>query len=449
MLRNILSSKIFIVSLISLLLIIPLSLISEKIDERNRYFQQAKNSVSQSWTGSQTIVGPLIVIPYKIKTTSKVWNKETNEHTLKTSKLSRKSLLLPHSIKIDSSVTVDNRYKGIYKIPVYTTLLKLNGAIDSQLIIKELDRINKLENLISVDAPFLSVTVSDPRGINSIPVLSWGEREINFNPGSKLSANNNGIHAVLPKTKSDTQSKTPFDFQLEIRGMETLSFVPVGQQADVQISSLWPHPEFTGKFLPISRVIDETGYRAQWKITSFASNIVNKVKHCEQGNCKGLFSSHFGVRHIEPVDIYLQSERSVKYALLFIGLSFIAFFIFEVMKKLPIHAVQYTLVGFAISVFYLLLFSLSEHIAFALAYLISTLSCVSLLLFYLSYVLRGFRQAGLFASLLLLLYGVLYVIISAEDYALLMGSVLAFSTLAIVMAITRNIDWQAEGEARQ
>jgi inner membrane protein len=142
----------------------------------------------------------------------------------------------------------------------------------------------------------------------------------------------------------------------------------------------------------------------------------------------------------------LQSERSVKYGMLFIGLSFISFFIFEVIMKLAIHPIQYTLVGFAIATFYLLLISLSEHINFLLAYFIASICCTSLLLAYLRYVLSGYKQAIAFSGVLLILYAVLYVIISAEDLALVMGAFLTFTSLGIVMFVTRNIDWYEVGE---
>ena len=228
--------------------------------------------------------------------------------------------------------------------------------------------------------------------------------------------------------------------------MEGLSFIPVGKEAEISATSPWPHPQFTGSFLPVTREISQQGYQAVWKITSFASNITDKISKCEYGMCNELFSSEFGVKHIEAVDVYLQSERSVKYGMLFIGLSFISFFIFEIIMRLPIHPIQYTLVGIAIAIFYLLLISLSEHISFFFAYVIASLCCTGLLMFYLRYVLGGYKQALGFSVLLSLLYAVLYVIISAEDLALVMGAFVTFTSLAIVMFATRNIDWYRVGE---
>jgi inner membrane protein len=354
-------------------------------------------------------------------------------------------------VTIDAVIKNEIRYKGIYKVPIYTTLLSVSGELDTRLLQKEIETIiettKEAGESVKIGKAYLATTVSDPRGINSTPTLNWMGEEISFKPGSELSANSSGIHAYLPDLDDHADSKKiDFTFHLELRGMESLSFVPVGEEVTLKLSSSWPHPEFIGQFLPVSRTVDETGYRAEWKITSFASDILEKVRQCESGNCSQLFNGQLGVRHIEPVDVYSQSERSVKYGFLFIGLSFISFFIFETVRELPIHAIQYTLVGCAIAIFYLLLVSLSEHIEFALAYAIATFSCVGMLLYYLRYVLGGHKEAAAFSGLLLLLYGVLYVIISAEDYAFLMGGCLTFVTLFVVMISTRNIDWYQVGD---
>jgi len=449
--QKILSLKIAVISLIALILMIPLSMISGKISERSNYLLEAKNSVANSWTGRQKIVGPIIVVPYVVETKVEVWNEKKKEKKYQVRKASKKRFFFPEQLNVETSVANDVRYKGIYKVPVYTAQLKVSGSVDLKAIHKSIKVIKEEGDAVLMGKPYLFATVSDPRGINSIPSLNWSDQKLAFSPGSRLPKNNNGIHAFLPNLDQPDLVKLAsknidFSFQLELRGMETVSFVPVGKEVNVKVGSSWPHPEFTGMFLPTSRTISESGYKAEWKITSFASNIADKVKRCERGKCNELFANSFGVKHIETVDVYLQSERSVKYGLLFIGLSFIAFFVFEIVKKLPIHAIQYTLVGFSIATFYLLLVSLSEHIPFALAYMIATVCCASLLLFYLRYVLRGFREAIGFSSLLILLYGVLYVIISAEDFALLMGSLLTFIALFIVMLSTRNIDWYAISE---
>jgi inner membrane protein len=408
----------------------------------------AKNSVASSWTGTQQVMGPIVVIPYSIEKQEEVWNERKKETTFKTKTVYKQRYLFPDKLNVEAAIENDVRYKGIYKIPVYTSLLNVSGQLSKDSLTETIKSIQDKGDNVTIGKAYVTTTVSDPRGINRIPTLTWNNEKLSFNPGSKIKSYNNGIHAFIPSIETTDQAVN-FTYQLEIRGMETISFVPVGEEASVKVSSDWPHPEFVGMFLPASRTIDGSGYQAEWNVTSFASNIAAKVKRCERGNCNDLMATSFGVKHIETVDVYLQSERSVKYGLLFIGLSFVAFFVFEILKKLPIHAIQYTLVGFAIATFYLLLVSLSEHIEFALAYGIASVCCVGLLLFYLRYVLRGFKHALAFAGILLLLYGVLYVIISAEDFALLMGASLTFLILGMVMVSTRNIDWYEVGERIQ
>ncbi|WDE05105.1 cell envelope integrity protein CreD [Thalassomonas viridans] len=440
-----LSIKLAVIGFVSLLLLIPLTMISGKITERSEFLFQAKQDVSQSWTGKQTVMTALVVFPYEVDQEVTLVDKITRKKTLHISRVARHKLLIPDSINIQAGISNDIRQKGIYKIPVYTGKLNISGIINPASWQNMIREIEKEAAGGSIGRPYLTTTVSDPRGINSIPSLSWQGKTLPFLPGSKLAENNQGLHAYLPDT-GHKLGPINFDFQLELRGMQTLSFIPAGREAEVNASSSWPHPQFTGAFLPVVREISQNGYRASWKITSFASNIGDKVSQCESGACEALFTSDFGVKHIEAVDIYLQSERSVKYGMLFIGLSFISFFIFEIMMKLPIHPIQYSLVGFAIAIFYLLLISLSEHIPFVLAYLTASLACTALLLCYLRYVLAGFKQALVFSALLLLLYGILYIIISAEDLALVMGALLTFIALALIMFTTRHINWYQVGE---
>ncbi len=441
-----LSIKIAIISFICLFLLVPLNMISGKISERAQFLTQAKMSVSQSWTGKQTIMSALIVIPYEIDQPISLIDKITQKKTLHINKITKHKFIIADQINITASINNDLRHKGIYKIPVYTATLDVSGKITQQTLQTTLKQIQQEENNPIIGRAYFSIAISDPRGINSLPTLQWQDTKLPFNAGSKLTKQNKGLHSYLPKLNYNLTEPLIFKYQLALRGMEAISFITAGNEMSVNVSSLWPHPQFIGSFLPIARTVYDNGYQANWKITSLASNIYEKINQCANGSCEPLFNSHFGIKHIEAVDIYLQAERSVKYGMLFIGLSFLTFFIFEVMMKLPIHPIQYTLVGFAIATFYLLLVSLSEHINFLLAYLIATICCTSLLFTYLRYMLASYKKALLFSALLLILYAVLYIIISAEDFALVMGAFLTFVSLAIIMITTRNINWYKVGE---
>jgi len=441
-----LAIKLGIIGFIALLLVIPLEMISDKITERASFLQDAKQSVSRSWTASQNVLSALVVIPYEVHKQITVIDSITKEKHQKIKKTFHHKFIIPEKLHINANIKNSMRHKGIYNVPVYTSNIDINGYITNANLLKEINAIQSEGKKVVVNHPFFSIVLSDPRGINSIPTLKWENQDIAFNPGSELATNANGLHAMLPYIDLKTPSKINFSYQLALRGMEQLSFIPIGIETKINVQSKWPHPQFFGSFLPTESKIDSNGYIADWNITSFASNIVDKVKSCEKEACGPLFSGDIGIKHIETVDVYVQSERTVKYGMLFIGLSFITFFIFETLMKLPIHPIQYCLVGFANATFYLLLISLSENIAFGLAYLIASACCSCLLLLYLKPVLKKAKYAYAFSGVLAGLYGALFIIISMEDLALVMGSCLIFSALALVMYTTRHINWYQIGD---
>jgi len=383
-------------------------------------------------------MGPVLIVPYTMEWQVKIQDSDSKVK-YRTERKTKYRYIIPETLNIMTEVNTDIRYKGIYEVPVYTSRWHIDGRFNPDLLVKERVALEKKANVTHVGQPFLSLGIADPRGINSTPSLKWSDQTIAFAPGSRQWEKSQGIHALLPDLTS--VADPVFSFQLDIRGMEALNVVPVARDVSVQVKADWPHPEFVGAFLPNNRQITAEQFDAHWQVTSFATNIDEKIKRCEVGACDELNSIAFGVRLVEPVDVYLQSERSVKYGMLFIGVCFIAFLILELTKDLKIHSVQYLLVGLAMAIFYLLLISLSEHIAFSYAYGIATIACASLLLFYVSHVLKNSREAGLFALSLLLLYGTLFVIIQAEDFALLMGAGLTFFLLSTVMFVTRKIDW--------
>lgn len=229
---------------------------------------------------------------------------------------------------------------------------------------------------------------------------------------------------------------------MDLQGLKRLGFLPLGRDTHLKLASAWPHPSFEGRFLPVSREITDAGFTANWETSFLASNMEQHFTDClERQNCTEFAGNLLTTAFIQPVDIYLQGERSLKYAILFVGLTFLAFFLFEILKSLKIHPIQYGLVGAALALFYLLLLSLSEHIAFPLAYVSASAACVSMLGFYVSFVLGNVRRGLGFGGALAGLYGALYVLIRSEDHALLMGTLLLTAVLLVVMIITRKVNW--------
>ena len=438
-----LAIKLGAIGFIALLLMVPLAMIDGKITERAAYLQQAKQRVSDSWTGNQVVLPTLFILPYEVHRKVNITNSATKEITSQVQKSTYYKFIVPEKVSLSANVDNSIRHKGIYNVPVYTAQLYVTGAFDGKKINQLKKELSDQYEQVTFKTPYLSAVVSDPRGINSIPVLEWQNKTLTFKPGSRLPQKYAGIHA--PLSAVNEQGLNNFSYMLELRGMEQLSFIPIGLENELTVKSSWPHPQFIGDFLPTASEINKQGYQAKWHITSFANNIEEKALSCEKNNCEAFFSGSLGIKHIETVDVYLQSERTVKYGMLFIGLSFITFFIFETLMKLPIHPIQYSLVGLANAIFYLLLISLSENIPFGVAYLIASLCCVALLMFYLKPILKQNRYVYLFSTVLTILYGVLYIIINMEDLALMMGSFLTFFVLAIIMFSTRNIDWYKVG----
>jgi inner membrane protein len=226
--------------------------------------------------------------------------------------------------------------------------------------------------------------------------------------------------------------------------MEKFSFTPIAENNTIALKSSWQHPSFNGSFLPVSKKISDAGFSGNWSISSLSSsNQANFNKALYNNESSGRSLESLSVNFIEPINVYSQADRATKYGLLFIGLTFAGFFLFEVLKQLRIHPAQYTLVGLAMAMFYLLLISFAEIIGFAFSYLIASASCVLLLGYYLSFVLKSKTNGFVFAGFLTALYGALYGILASEDNAMLMGSLLVFGLLATAMIVTRKVDWYA------
>jgi inner membrane protein len=266
-----------------------------------------------------------------------------------------------------------------------------------------------------------------------------------------------GFQAVWSGTAVDAKTTLSAIVTLDLVGTEDLSFVPIGEQSRFKLTSDWPHPSFNGRFLPERRSVTDQGFQAEWTLSSLASRsgqeLLTGSGLCAPDEPQAAPASparpapscleRFGVAFIDPVSTYVLSDRATKYGLLFIVLTFVAVGLVEVMRRLRVHPVQYALVGCALASFFLLLVSLSEHVAFGLAYAVAATACTLLLGYYGAHVLRGWRAGLAFAAGIGALYGLLYLLLISEQSSLVLGSVLLFAVLAAVMFVTRRIDWYA------
>jgi inner membrane protein len=293
---------------------------------------------------------------------------------------------------------------------------------------------------------FLSIGVTDMRGIKDNISIKWDDISKAMEPGVEhADMLQSGINAKIPLSDTDVKNKIhSFSLALNINGSGQLDFLPLGKRTDIRLSSAWSSPSFEGAFLPEEREISASGFTAHWKILHLNRNYPQQWT----GNGYDVGPSAFGVNLLLPVNEYQKIMRTTKYAILFIALTFLAFYMIEIMSQRLVHAIQYLLVGFALCLFYALLLSLSEHLAFGLAYAIAAAACTVCIAGYARAVLHSIRLSALVSGLISVLYGFLYVVLQQEDYALLMGSIGLFIVLAGLMFITRKIDWYALGAGK-
>lgn len=414
--------KFFIIGFLGLMLSIALVLVRETVSERSQRREQVYKDMALTTAGSQVVAGPFLVMPYEL-TTSKGESSAHNE------------ILLPRDLVMDAGMQTEKRYRSLYEILLYGTQTKLEGNFEftepRNISVPQGSTLRWLQ-------PYLVVLIQDNRGLTRIPVVTWANKSFEVKPGNgglNLGIDG-GFHSDLPPDilKGGTFA---FAVDLNLQGMQSFSWIPVGEKTRVTLKADWPHPSFQGRALPREHQITKAGFEATWDSTQFSSNIAQLIR----GSGAGLQNQEVGVRLIQPVDVYLQAERSVKYGFLFIGLTFAAFLLFETLKRLSIHPVQYGLVGLALVLFYVLLLALSEHIAFVWAYALAALASVGLLGFYVRYVVHSWRNSLVFTGSLGTLYAVVYGILMSEDYALLYGACLLFVLLASAMVVTRRVKW--------
>ncbi|WP_369937401.1 cell envelope integrity protein CreD [Xanthomonas tesorieronis] len=419
-----------------LLLLIPLMMIRGTVQDRQRYRDEAVQRVSQSKAGEQRLLGPLRVVPWTQVRDVAVVDAD-GKRSVKRETENGYDVQTPRHLAISGELKPSQRNIGLFKVQVYSWHARLKAEFDDFDYAAVEGR--------SYGQPYLVVGIEDVRGLVGTPNLRTDGKALALQPGSlALSGQSKGVHALLPALADARQGKLTdlhsVEMEFVLDGTQGLSIVPVGDDNQIALTSPWPHPLFGGRFLPNERSISEKGFQANWALSSLATGAQSQL--FSGGEIDAL-----RVDLVDPVDVYTQADRASKYGILFVVLTFVAFALFELIKRLPIHPLQYLLVGLALAIFFLLLLSLSEHIPFWQAYLVSAVACIGLQFVYLSGVLRSRGRAAGFASMLTVLYGALYGLLASEDNSLLMGSLLLFGILAAIMWITRKIDWYELGAA--
>ena len=417
-----------------LLLLVPLLLIRGTIGERERYRDQAIERVAQSRAGAQSLIGPVRVLPWTQQREVEVVEAGVRKSELRTEH--GYDLQMPRQLRIQGELRPDERRVGLFRVPVYSWHARVQAEFADAAHAAVPGRV--------YGQPYLALGIADVRGLVGTPNLRVDGRALPLHAGSlALEGASKGLHAMLSPLDHPQQGTLAEGRRVELEfvldGTRSLSVVPVGDDTRVSLASTWPHPLFGGSFAPNERHIDDAGFKADWAVSSLASAAQEQLRRDLRSD--GGAVEALEVALVDPVDVYTQVDRASKYGILFVLLTFVGFALFELIRRLRIHPLQYLLVGLALAIFFLLLLSLSEHIAFWQAYLVSAVACIGLQGFYLSGVLRSWRHGLGFATLLTLLYGVLYLLLASENNALLMGSLLLFGILAAIMWLTRKVDW--------
>jgi len=422
------SIKMVIVSILAILLLIPSFLIMAIIQERISLSEGVKKELYSQWGGKQVVAGPVLNVPFSV-TEEGGNNQQTKE---------RKGVahFLPETVKTDGILFPEIRQRGIYKVVVYHGTLKLKGTF-VQPDISKLEVSNAKYNW---DAAYFTIGISDMRGIKNLPELVINGRKCTVEPGvADADLFKSGI--TIKANSLDIKQAMNFEIELALNGSEDLSVEALGKTSEVAMKSEWAQPSFTGEFLPANRQVTEKGFVADWKVTHLNRNFPQQWVDQK-------YSTHeakFGVELLIPVDNYQKSMRSVKYAILFIALNFIIFIFIEIRSKIRIHPFQYSLVAFALLIFYALLTSISEQIGFNGAYLISATAVTMLISWYAYSILREVRSMAWITLLQTSLYLFLFAILQLQDYAMLAGSIGLFIILTIIMRASQQVKWYSEG----
>ena len=446
--------KLGAIALLTLLLMVPLALIEGQIKGRSARQAEVLNNIAQTAAGPQTLIAPLVAIQYKEWVEAEPAREGAAGREAPGRRQVERVLWLPaEDLKIGGQASVETRSRGIYQGRLY----HLDLAVSGRVVIPAHLGLGDPGHLIDPRAT-LVMGLSDLRGVENDPEITINGSRQRFatpNPASRQTALGKEMPGAqlqvdLGPVNPERASQFDFSFPLKLTGTERLAIAPTAEANHVSLKSDWRHPSFQGRFLPRTREVGQAGFSADWEISYLARNLGQTLQASAisgPGFNPSAPREALEISFMEPVTVYLQAERAVKYGSLFIVLTFAAFFLGEVLRRRAMHPVQYLLVGLALAIFFLLLIALSEHLPFVVAYLISATGCIGLIAFYLAGALGGIRQSLAFGAGLTGLYGVLYGLLLSEDNALLMGSVLLFVALGAIMLATRRVNWYRLGLA--
>ena len=430
-LRESVMVKLGVITFLVLILLIPSSWIQSIMTERQYRVEEVMNEVSQKWSGPQRISGPILMIPYYRTITTKTGTTELKERVY----------ILPEQLKVKAELKPEVLNRGIFDAVVYHS----NISTQAKFVKPDFKDLNIDESKIIQDQVCLLNGVSDLRGIGENPALTlngktYATEPYAFDNETRILPLASYVKAkVLLSDILDTNSEIKLN--LKLKGSRNLFFIPIGKSSEFTVNGDWGNPSFAGSFLPETRTVDEAHFDATWKILGFNRDFPQQWKdHMPSG----LEQNDLGVNLLMPVDQYQKSIRTAKYGILVILLTFISLFMIELIVKTKIHPFQYILIGAALIIYYTLLLSISEHLGFNPAYIISSLLVIGMITLYSISFLRSTKVSALLAFLLSSFYTYIFIITQQEEYALLLGSIGLFIIIGIMMYVSRKINWYGE-----
>ncbi|MDN5283789.1 MAG: cell envelope integrity protein CreD [Mucilaginibacter sp.] len=433
-LKESVTAKLVFIGILVVVLLIPSSLVDNLITERASRQDEMMQDVSNKWSGSQIIKGPVLIIPYKnqvkyINTDNKESTKDEIENLY----------ILPDNLHIKAGLTTQILHRGIFDVAVYNSLVKVSGNFSKA----DLSSLSLTPDQLLLNKARIVFSISDLKGLKNNPVIKAAGQTLTAEPVfDNTSLFGSGLQTAVDLSNIK-DAEFNFEYALDLKGSQGLSFLHLGKTTDVEASGTWSSPSFDGRYLPDDRKIDSKGFTAHWRMLyynrPFPQQWINNDKLLS--NDKKLGDAVFGIKLRLPVDQYQKTTRTSKYALLIIALTFISLFLTEVIRKQRIHIFNYILIGVAMIIYYSLLLSFSEQIGYNWAYLVASVSTIALVAVFIASLLKNKMAALLFAFILAVFYTFIFVIIQLEDLALMIGSIALFIIVGILMYFSRKINW--------
>jgi len=445
--------KLLIAILIAAALAIPIFMVWFLVYDRQNQSQEAQASITAGWGGPQAIAGPVLVIPYRASATETVI--ERGQSVTRSRDVMRELTLVPETVVLKTDIQSQHRKRSIYEAVIYDA--KVEGTARFAMP-PDLARFGVALPDLRMDRAELRFSLSDPRGLGANPKVKAQGAPLRLQPGGG-STGGRGFFAFMDAAPLAGGGQVAVDFAYDVRGNGALSLAPQAGDTSWTATSNWPHPSFGGSFIPGARQITDKGFSANYRIGNLAlgralisTADAGSVSEFPAPDTMARVKPGMGIEGqaqtaeinlIQPVDLYSRVDRSAKYGFLFIGFTFLALLMFDVIGGVRVSAVEYLLMGAALVLFFVLLLAFAEVIGFTPAYLLASAAISGLNTAYAAAVLKSWRRAAFIGGLLIGLYAVLYILLSLEAFSLLIGSLLLYAALAGVMYATRHIDWGA------